>query len=100
MLLLQAFQAEGPSALPELQRVQSYGHLVAGAAKYGAGFLKAVGGDEHQVAVVARGGPDGELAGGEGCDDGAEHPRRFRVVRVIAVPQRRPSVLGRVGRWE
>ena len=50
-------------------------------------------GDEDQVAIERRSNPDRQLAGCQRRHDGAQHPGRLGIVRLVTIPQRGPCVV-------
>ena len=71
------------------------GHPVAGPPQDLHSIVQPRCGHENEISVVARCGPDRDPARSKWGDDRAEHARRLRIVRLVAVPQRHPRLAAR-----
>ena len=63
------------------------GDVVAGVAQQVDRLVQAARGDEDEVAIERRGNPDRQLAGCQRRHDGAQHPGRLGIVRLVTSPQ-------------
>jgi hypothetical protein len=91
---LAAAQIIAPARPPHSE--SSANHPVAGPAQQLRGLVHLINGDQHDVAVEAGRDPDRQIAGCERRHDGSQHAGRVRRVRLVAIPQRHPSVVGRI----
>lgn len=69
------------------------GDVVAGVAQHVDRLVQAARRDEDEVAIERRSNPDRQLAGSQRRDDGAQHPVRLGIVRLVTIPQRGPCVV-------
>ena len=69
------------------------GDVVAGVAQHVDRLVEERRGDEDEVAIERRSNPDRQLAGCQRRHDGAQHPGRLGIVRLVTIPQRGPCVV-------
>ena len=69
------------------------GDVVAGVAQHVDRLVEERRGDEDEVAIERRSNPDRQLAGCQRRHDGAQHPGRLGIVRLLTIPQRGPCVV-------
>jgi hypothetical protein len=74
----------------------SANHPVPGPAQQLRCLVHLINGDQHDVAVEAGRDLDRHIAGCERRNDRSQHAGRVRRVRLVAIPQRHPSVVGRI----